>query len=125
MDDVSGPSCGGPTPCGRRQLPIAVNIRRVAKNQRDDGQTLNGFRADGFQAGNTVQAGFQRRGHQLFRFLGRKPRRLGLNDDFRRGEFGKDIQFRPGQYVNAVRDDNGAQRDDRATMAEGKLDDAL
>ena len=95
------------------------------EHQRDHGKALDGLRADGFQAGRSVQLGFNGQRDQLLDFLRREPRRLGLNDHLRRRKLREDVQPRPRRDVEAVGDDNRPERDDHPAMTQGKLDNAV
>ena len=75
-------------------LPGAEDVSAFVEDERDDRQPLNGLGADGLQARRSVQLGFDGQGYQLFDFLGRKPRRFGLDDHLRRRELREHIQPR-------------------------------
>jgi hypothetical protein len=101
----------------RKHLPRDVDVRAFLENRRDDGQTLNGFRADGIQIARAVQCVFDRARDKRLDLLRREARRFGLHRRLRLDEFGKHIELRVRRDEQPVANETERQRDDHAARA--------
>ncbi len=121
--DASGQQVGKRRKALRGDLAIAIHIRTVRKEDVHDRQSGYGLRAQALQSrqtGERILDGLRDLGFDEFC---RQPRRLRLDHHLGGRELRKDIEVRPRQREQAVRDDGHRQRDDHAGITDGLADD--
>src|SRR5881396_2244983 len=94
-----------------------------AEHRGNDGESLNRLRTDRLQTRNSVHRRLDRSCDELFDLLRRQPNGLGLNDDLRRSEFGKDVQLRPRRRINAVAEHHDTECDDDSSKPQRKINE--
>ncbi len=105
MLEVSGVSLGWATPVGsspasvprRSDMPwrMVTGSTSLFERHDDDGQPIDGFGAQGFDARGAVHRRLDGPGDDLLDLLGRKARRLGLDRHLRRNELREDVEWGP------------------------------
>ncbi len=78
---------------------------------------------DALQIGDAVDRGFDRPRHQCLDLRGGETRRLGLDIDLRRREFGKGVIARIVEDIDAVGDEQTGEHDDDAAKAQREAND--
>ena len=92
------------------------------ENGGDYGKALSGFRAQGFDAGDTVQGVLYRLSDQGFHLFGRQAWSFGLDDYFGWGELRVDVVFGVLEDIDSVGCEDAGQGYDYAAKADGEVD---